>query len=150
MEALMTDTSSAISPIQRFFENHELLSSKGDIPALVSLYADSFLAAGPQGAKCVRSADFALALPKRKQLFESLGSQSATLVGLEETPLDARYVMARTKWKMIFVHNEAEPQQVFVDSTFIVDTVPDGFKIILYLANQDIMEILKERGILSA
>jgi hypothetical protein len=138
------------SPIQRFFQNHEQLSSEGDIPALVALYADSFLVAGPQGAKCVRAADFAIALPKRKQFFEDLGSKSTTLAGLEEIPLDARYVLVRTKWKMTFSRNEAEPQQISVDSTFLVDTGPEGFKIILYLANQDIMEILKAHGIMSS
>jgi hypothetical protein len=139
-----------VSPIQRFFQNHELLSTKGDISSLVSLYAESFLAVGPQGAQCVRSADFGIALPKRKQLFERLGSKSTTLVGVEEIPLDSRYVMARTRWKMIFVRHSAEPLEIFVDSTFLVDTAVDGFKIILYLANQDIMETLKQRGIPSA
>ncbi len=141
----MTDTA---SPIQLFFQNHEHLSRKGDIPTLVSLYADSFLAAGPQGAQCVRSTDFATALPKRKQLFDGLGLQSTILAGVEETPLDDRYVMARAKWKMTFVRDQAEPQQICVDSTYIVDTAPEGFKIILYLANQDIMQILKGRGII--
>jgi hypothetical protein len=36
---------------------------------------------------------------------------------------------------------------VLADSTFIVDTAADEFKIVLYLANQDIVQVLKDRGI---
>ena len=58
--------------------------------------------------------------------------------------------MARTQWLMTFIRNGAEPKQVLVDSTYIVDTAGDAFKIVFYLAHQDIMAILKERGILLA
>ncbi len=136
-----------ISPIARFFDSFARQSSGDDIQAQVAQFADTFLAAGPQAAKCVRAADFALALPKRKQLFDSLGCQSTTLVSLEETPLDARYVLARTKWQMTFGRPNAGPEQVLVDSTFIVDTAAAEFRIVLYLASQDIMQVLKDRGI---
>ena len=135
------------SPIARFFDSFAHQSSGNDIQAKVAQFADTFLAAGPQGAKCVRSADFAVALPKRKQLFDSLGCKSTALVSLEETPLDARYVLVKTKWQMTFSRPNANPEQVLADSTFIVDTAADEFKIVLYLANQDIVQVLKDRGI---
>ncbi len=135
------------SPIARFFDSFARQSSGNDIQAQVAQFADTFLAAGPQGAKCVRSADFAVALPKRKQLFDSLGCKSTALVSLEETPLDTRYVLVKTKWQMTFSRPNANPEQVLADSTFIVDTAVDEFKIVLYLANQDIVQVLKDRGI---
>jgi hypothetical protein len=135
------------SRIARFFDSFARQSSSDNLQAQLVQFADTFLAAGPQGAKCVSSADFALALPKRKQLFDSLGCQSTTLVSLEETPLDARYVLARTKWQMTFSRPNADAEQVVADSTFIVDTAADEFRIVLYLANQDIMKVLKDRGI---
>lgn len=135
------------SLIARFFESFARQSSSNDTQTQVAQFADTFLAAGPQGAKCVRAADFAQALPKRKQLFDSLGCQSTTLVSLEETPLDARYVLARTKWQMTFSRSNGELEEVLADSTFIVDTAADEFRIVLYLANQDIMQVLKDRGI---
>jgi hypothetical protein len=51
---------------------------------------------------------------------------------------------------MTFARPNADPECVMADSTFIVDTAQDEFKIVLYLANQDIMQVLKERGIVSA
>ncbi|MGA8729581.1 MAG: hypothetical protein WB608_12590 [Terracidiphilus sp.] len=136
------------TPINRFFRDFESANSSGDIPAIVSQFAETFMAASPQGTQAVCAADFALALPKRKQLFESLGCRSTALVSVQETQLDPRYTMARTRWEFTFIRDQADPQQVLVDSTFIVDTAAGIFKIVFYLANQDIMAILKERGLL--
>lgn len=140
--------------IERFFQSYNHANSTGDITALVNHFADVFLAAGPHGAKPVARADFAQGLPQRKQLFDALGCQSSALVSLQETPLDTSHAMARTRWQLTFVRKEIAPLSILVDSTFIVDTgfdaKPEAFKIILYLANQDIMQILKDQGILPA
>jgi hypothetical protein len=136
------------SKVARFFKIYELLISNDDISALVSLFEDVFLAAGPQGAQCVRAEDFALALPKRKQLFDKLGCQSTALVSLQETALDDRYALAKTKWRMTF-HQPSGNQEVLVDSTFLLNMGRPDPKILLYLATQDIMQILKDRGILT-
>jgi hypothetical protein len=135
------------TPVARFFQTYQLHNSSGDIPAIVSHFADTFLAVGPQGAQCVRATDFAIALPKRKQLFESLGSQSTALVSIHETSLDDRYVLARTQWQMTF-DREGNTQNILVDSTFLLDTGNADVKILLYLPHQDIMQVLKDRGIL--
>jgi hypothetical protein len=137
----------ATSSIARFFDSFARESNRDNVPTQVSLFGDTFLALNPLGAKCVSSADFALALPERKQLFASLGLQATTLVSLEETPLDARYVLVKTRWQMLFDRANAKTEEVLADSTFVVDTAVDEYKIVLYLAHQDIQEVLKDRGI---
>jgi len=141
---------STTTPLELFFQTWELNIASGNVPALVASFAEGFLYASPHGTQSVKASDFALALPKRKQLFESLGSQPTTLVSLNETRLDERYTMARTQWLMTFIRNGAEAQRVLADSTYIVDTAGDAFKIVFYLAHQDIKAILKQRGILPA
>jgi hypothetical protein len=136
--------------IARFFRAFELNSSARNFPALVSQFADVFLAAGPQGVQCVRAADFAIALPKRKQLFDSLGCRSTSLVSLLETQVSERFVMAKTQWKMTFVRDPGHAEDVLAESVFIVDTAGEDFKIVFYLAHQDHITLLKERGILPA
>jgi len=133
--------------IERFFRIFESNASSDNVDAVVSQFADVFMAANPQGAQAVRSSDFALALPRKKQYFDSLGCNSTQLVSLRQKRLDARYVMASTQWKMTFQRPETEPRDVVVDSVFIVDTGGDAEKIVFYLANHDLMLILKERGI---
>jgi hypothetical protein len=133
--------------LERFFRAFETNASSNDIPTQVAQFADVFMAASPQGTQVVRLSDFAVALPRRKQLFDRLGCRSTALVSLEERPLDARYVMASTRWRMTFARNEETAEDVLVDSIYIVDTGGEAFKIVFYLANQDLMQILKQRGI---
>jgi hypothetical protein len=142
--------------IERFFRTFESNTSSDDVDTAVSQFADVFMAAGPQGTQAVRATDFALALPRRKQLFQSLRHQSTELVSLRENRLDARYILAGTQWKMTFARSEGPPQDVVVDSVYIVDTGGSAdaaagvAKIVFYLANQDLIEVLKDRGIVSA
>jgi hypothetical protein len=135
------------SDVARFFQTYELHINNDNIPALISLFDDVFVVTGPQGAQCVRAQDFALALPKRKQLFDKLGCQSTALVSVHETAPDDRYALAKTKWKMNF-HQPSGNQEVLVESTYLVDMGRPDPKILLYLAHQDIMQILKDREIL--
>ena len=135
--------------IETFFREFEQRSDSGDIAALLPQFADTFMAAGPQGAKCVRAADFAVALPKRKQFFDSLGCRATSLVSLEQNPLDARYVVAKARWRMTFVQGDGETREALADSTYIVDTSGNSFKILFYLAHQDHMTMLREQGILA-
>ena len=135
--------------VTRFFQLFARKNSEESIPAQVAQFADSFISADPHGVRCVRGDDFAAALPKRKMLFDRLGSKPAVLVSLHETQLDVRYVLARTTWRFDFAPvNSGEAEQVFADSTFLVDTGEEEFKIVMYIAHQDIMQVLRDRGIL--
>ncbi len=91
-----------------------------------------------------------LALPRRKQLFESYGCHSLKLVSVDARSLDNHYSMARTRWKMNFLADDLQTPAMFVDSTFIVNTTEQQFRIVLYLAHQDAIAMLKERGLTNA
>jgi hypothetical protein len=138
------------NPIESFFAAFAQHMDKQDIAEITACYAEVFLAGGPQGAQPVRAADFALALPKRYKLFEGLGCRSTELVGLQENRLDARYVSARTQWRLTFERPEAEPLSLVGDSTFLIDTRVEPFRILVYLAHEDIVETLKQHGIAPA
>jgi hypothetical protein len=133
--------------LAHFFEAFERSSDSGDVPAIIPQFADTFMAAGPQGALCVRAADFAVALPRRKQFFDSLGCQSTTLVSLEENRLNDRYTMAKTQWRMSFAQNGVF-KEALASSIFILEASGEDFKIVFYLANQDHMSMLRAHGIL--
>lgn len=139
------------TPVSRFFQSYAQRSSEDDIPAMVSQFADPFLSADPHGTHCVRTAEFAAALPKRKLLFDRLGCMPAVLEDLHETQLDARYFLAKTTWRLDFApRDSSQAVHILVDSTFLVDTGEQEFKIVMYMAHQDIMQILRDRGILPA
>ena len=136
--------------MERFFRTFESNTVDDSVDSAVSQFAEVFMAASPQGAKAVRASDFALALPKRKQLFHKLGCRCTELVWLREQRLDARYSLASTHWKMTFERADIQTQHVVVESAYIVDTGGDEPKIVFYLASQDLMQILKERGVIVA
>ena len=54
------------------------------------------------GGQPVRAADLQQAIPKRKDLFKSLGCTSTHLATLEETVLDDRYSLVRAEWHWRF------------------------------------------------
>ncbi|HEX4283840.1 MAG TPA: hypothetical protein VHZ28_02030 [Terracidiphilus sp.] len=129
--------------VETFFRSFESNNNKHDFSASVAQFADTFMAAGPQGAQCVKASDFALALPKRKQLFSSFGCESMKLVSVDPRSLDDRYALAHTRWELNFTDAQPSTPAIFVNSTFVIDTTEN--RIVLYLAHQDIMEIFKER-----
>ena len=143
------------TPVARFLAVYARETAEDNLQAVVSHFAESFLFAGPSGSQPVRAADFAAALPRRKALFDQLGSQPAELTAIHETPLDSRYVLARTTWRFSFRNHNTPAQEFDTDSTFLIDTGLPGtpkpdFKILLYLPHHDIMQMLRDRGILQA
>lgn len=135
--------------VESFMRDYEHNVAAGNLPALIEQSADPFMAATPQGAKTLSAADFAKSLPARRQLFDRTGRNSSTLADIHTIPLGARYTLALTKWRFSFEQAQNGPKEILVDSSFIVDTAGGEFKIILYLAGDDIMALMKERGILT-
>jgi len=133
--------------LDSFFQTYEQNTAAGDMQAVAAHFADVFLAAGPQGAKAVPASEFALAVSKKKELFDRLGRYSTSLVSLEKTQLSGRYAMVTTEWCLSFARPGMETEQIAAGSVFIVDTGCDPCKIVFYLANQDLMEVLQQRGI---
>ncbi len=133
-----------------FLAAYDRNSAICDIPALLSQFADTFLTAGPDGARALTGPQFASILPRRRDLFTQMGLISSSLDSFEETLLDSRFILARTTWRMRFAPQECDPQDVLLYSTLIVDTGGESPKIVLYLANSDWMAVLRERGIVAA
>jgi len=139
-------TSPAIS-LASFFATFQHNSAHGTETETLAQFAATFLAGGPDGAKPVPAALFAPAVAKRKELFERLGCHSTQLVSLDEIPLDARYTLARTRWQMTFARPDLPDEQLAVHSTFLIDTQTQ--QILVYLAHQDILALLRQRGLMT-
>jgi hypothetical protein len=136
---------SSPSAMETFFRNHERNSNSGAIGPLISQFADVFMVGGAQGAQVVEAIAFALAVPKRKKQFDEMGWQSTELVSLRETTLNGRYTMAETRWRMTFASEDQSPEEVQVDSTFIVYNGGEEPKIIMYLPHGDALATLANR-----
>ena len=134
--------------IERFFQELEQETISGNFPALAERFSETFLSAGPNGSKIAQRSLFAQSVPARKQQIEKMGDNSTKLISLETTKIDARYTLAKTRWQLTFKREGQDAQEVFADSTYVVDTGVEPFQIILYLTSQDLPKVLAERGIL--
>lgn len=140
----MQNQKTAVEDFMREYARH---SAEGDVAALAMCFAETFVAGGVQGAKAVRASDFAQALPKRYELFAQMGCRGTELVGYSEQSLDARYVWARTQWRFTFERGGGEAMPLEVESSYLVDAGAEPMRFLIYLAHDDIMGMLKERGI---
>ena len=138
----------ATNSIERFFQALEHETITGNFPALAERFSETFLSASPSGSKVAQRSLFSQVMPARKQQFEKMGKNSTRLISLETTVLDTRYTFAKTRWQLTFMREGQDTQEVFADSTYIVNTGVEPFQIILYLTSQDLPKVLAERGIL--
>jgi hypothetical protein len=140
----------AAEGLRAFFERFQSLGVASDIERLAAMYAESVMIAGPKGTQVVSSTDLQRAVPKRRQLLESVGHQDTALVGFEETALTDRYALVRAQFRWHFQAPSGEPVTVTLPSTFIVDRGGDSPCIVLYMNEQDVVSVLRERGVLPA
>ena len=137
-----------VTRVEEFFHQLERETAEGNFAALANRFAEQFMAASPSGAKVAPRSVFIESMPQRKEVFEKLGAKPARLVSLETSVLDARYALAKGRWLLEFAREGQPPQQVLADSTYIVDTGTEPFRIILYMTSQELPKVLVERGIL--
>jgi hypothetical protein len=138
----------AAGGLRPFFERFQSLSATADVEAITAMYAAHVMIAGSKGAQVVRSTDLQRVIPGRRQLLESAGYQDTALVGLEETALTDRYTLVRAQFRWRFQAATREPVTVTLPSTFVVDRGGDSPCILCYMNEQDVVSVLRERGLL--
>ena len=134
--------------MESFFRTFEQLSAESNAAGLAALYAPSFLLAGPGGSQLVRAADLEQAIPKRKDLFKTLGCTSTHLATLQETVLDDRYSLVRAEWHWRF-ERSSEVVEFTLPSSYVIERAPDHWQIVAYIPHADIMAELRRRGLLA-
>ena len=141
----------ADTPVARFLSGLSAQSQSGEMADAVSRFAATFLVAGEFGTRAVHATEFALALPKRKQLMDALGSKSTELVALRESMLGNRHVLAEARWRFVFAQDGGVEKSFEVESSYVLDRGPDldldlgmeGMKIVFYLAHQDVIALAR-------
>src|SRR5262249_17598266 len=135
--------------LRAFFERFQSLSEASDVEGLAAMYAGNVMIAGANGVQVVSSADLQWAIPKRKQLLDSVGYQNTALVAFEETSLSDRYSLVRAQFRWHFKAEKGQPATITLPSTFVVDRGGDLPHIVLYLNENDVVSVLRERGVLA-
>jgi hypothetical protein len=137
-------------PIRTFFEDFERASNTFERDLLATQFSDPFMAADPQGGiQVVKKDDFLAGIAKRQAFFHSIGFQFVKIVPLEETRLDAHYVMVKAHTSMRFEKTAAQPSDIGNDSTYILFIKDDAPKIVFNLTHGDLLKIMQEHGSLA-
>jgi hypothetical protein len=134
--------------IKAFLEQFQTNSNSKDATAQVSHFSEVFLAAGPGGAAPVTVEDFAKVLPKRRQILEQAGLQGANLGSFETTATSERHAVVNVVWNMCFTTQAEAHITIPVSATFVLDMAGEKPHLLVYLAHQDIMKVLKDKGML--
>ena len=136
--------------VREFFEEYARSRSAPDIDRIASQYPDTFMVAGPNGARVAEKAAVLAAFPRGQEFLKAVGHKSTTVQSLAETRLDQHYVLARVQFLWRFEKSTAQPIDVEVDATFILYLTHGAPTIVFQHEREDFQEALRARGVLPA
>jgi hypothetical protein len=134
--------------ISSFLRAYAQAGDQCDLDQISTQFASEFIVADPDKPQVIRIADFIRALPYRRSLFDRLGCTGSSLESFRIHPLTTSYALVTTTWKFRFARPHDSGEEVVVDSSLLIHMAKDGPQILVYLPHQDIMKVLRERGIL--
>jgi hypothetical protein len=138
-----------ITPVvQEFFNRYARSRSVLDIDLIASQYLNSFMFAGPNGARVAEKSAVLAAFPKGQEFLKSLGHQSTAVVSLNETRIDEHYVLVRALFAWRFQRASLQPNDVRVESTFILYIDQGAPKIVFQHEHEDFQQVLRASGVL--
>jgi len=129
--------------VRAFFRRYERAAEDLDGEALTSLFCDVFMTLDASSAAAISPQALLAALPRRKQLFECIGSDGLELADISEMPLDDLHTLVRTSWNLR-MRNGPPRDPVCLRSTFILRKDDRSWRIVLYLNHQDMNKLFHE------
>lgn len=142
--------SSTTPLVEQFFDQYARSRSTLDIGLIASQYPDSFMVAGPGGARVAEKSAVLAAFPRGQEFLKAAGHRSTRVASLDETRLDQHYVLARVQFVWRFEKAPAPAIDVEVDSTFILYVDHGAPTIVFQHEREDFQEALRARGVLPA
>lgn len=107
--------------VKEFLARFERANASSDLTTIASLYADTFMFAGPKGAQAVKKDDFLKVLPKMKAHFAQMGLIETRLHSVETTRLDSKYILAKTNWKISVRNSKGGTNNLNALATYILE-----------------------------
>ena len=131
--------------VRDFFQRFQSAGDNLDNEALASLFSSVFMSLDATSATAVSPQALLAALPRRRQLFESIGSDGLVLADISEMPVDDLHTLVRTSWRLRM--RDPQPRDpIFLLSTFILRREDGAWRIVVYLNHQDLNKLFSEFG----
>jgi hypothetical protein len=129
--------------VRDFFQRYQSAGEQLDSEALASFFSGVFMSLDPNSATAVSPQALLAALPRRRQLFQAIGSDGLELADISEMPLDDLHTLVRTSWRLR-MRSPAPRDPIFLLSTFILRREDGAWRIVLYLNHQDLSKLFSE------
>jgi hypothetical protein len=129
--------------VRAFFRRYERAAEDLDSEALASCFCAVFMSLDAGSAATLSPQALLAALPRRKQLFEAIGSDGLELADIGELPLDDLHTLVRTSWNLR-MRNQPPGDPVRLRSTFILRKDDQAWRIVLYLNHQDMAKLFHD------
>lgn len=129
--------------VRAFFGRYERAGEDLDAEALASMFWPVFMSLDASSAAALSPQALLAALPRRKQLFEAIGSDGLVLADISEMPLDDLHTLVRTSWNLR-MRNQLPRDPVSLRSTFLLRKDDQAWRIVLYLNHQDMSKLFHE------
>jgi hypothetical protein len=136
--------------IKEFFDRYARSRSVQDIDLIASQYPDSFMVAGPNGAKVAQKSAVVAAFPQGQAALKSLGHESTEVLSLNETRIDEHYLLVHALFVWRFRRESMPPTEAKVDSTFILYIDEGAPRIVFQHEHEDFQQALRAGGVLPA
>lgn len=134
--------------VREFFEQFQRSRNTLDLGLVSSQYPDSFMFADPNGARIVEKQAVLAALPRGQEFFKAHGHRFTKVLSLDETWLDARYVLVRAQFVWRFEKTSAQPIDAKLDSTFILCLTDGSAQIVFQHEPEEFQQAMRARGVL--
>ena len=129
--------------VRDFFQRYQSAGEDPNNEALAGLFCGVFMNLDASSATAVSPQALLAALPRRRQLFEAIGSDGLELADISEIPLDEVHTLVRTSWRLR-MRGQASGDPIFLLSTFILRREAGQWRIVLYLNHQDLNKLFSQ------
>ena len=136
--------------VQTCFDQYARGRSALDLELIASQYPDTFMMAGPNGARAVEKSMVLAAFTRGEAFLKQAGHTSTKVLSLDEARLGQHYVVVRAQFVWRFEKASTEPIDVKVDSTFVLHSSSAEPKIVFQLEHEDFQQALRTSGVLPA
>jgi hypothetical protein len=137
--------------IEDFFARYEEGANSFDPDLMSSLYTPEFMAGDPNGVSCGRNDQTLRDLfIQREEFLREIGFKRAEVLGVEETPLDEKYTMAKVHWHMTFEKESGRPLEFRFFVTYFLYDPGTGPKAAFWISHDDEQRVMREAGLLPA
>ena len=134
--------------VQEFFDQYARSRTEMDVDRIASQYADSFMMAGPSGARTAEKSAILAAFASGQTFLKASGNESTGVVSLEETRLDQQYVLVRAQFVWRFAKEPAQPKDVTINSTLVLYSGSGAPMIVFQHEREDFQQALRASGVL--